>query len=172
MESISELTQIVRGFLPCHKSRMDCFVKLLLALIALKTVNLRELAVAFASDVQLDSRYKRIKRFFAKVELDKVSLSRGLYRLFFDTHTQVYVVLDRTNWFWGIAKVNILTLSLAYEGLAIPLCWQFLDKAGNASAKEHIAIVEQFIGWYAGAPRDENVFRCCFSQQNGFYCNK
>ncbi len=145
MESISELRKIVGGFLPRHKSRLDCFCRLLLALVAVKTVNLRELAVAFASEAQLDSRYKRLKRFFAQVQLDKARLSQGLFNLFFDTNAKVYVVLDRTNWFWGKAKVNILTLSLAYEGLAIPVCWQLLNKAGNATAKEHIAVIEQFV---------------------------
>jgi len=145
MDYISELRKIVKGFLPRHKSRLDCFCRLLLALFAVKTVNLREIAVAFASDAQLDSRYKRLKRFFAQVRLDKARLSRGLFSLFFSTDTKVYVVLDRTNWFWGKAKLNILTLSLAYEGLAIPICWQWLNKAGNATAKAHIALIEQFV---------------------------
>jgi hypothetical protein len=69
MDYISELRKIVKGFLPRHKSRLDCFCRLLLAIFAVKTVNLREIAVAFASDAQLDSRYKRLKRFFAQVRL-------------------------------------------------------------------------------------------------------
>ena len=42
-------------------------------------------------------------------------------------------------------KINILTLSIAYEGVAIPLLWTCLNKAGNATAAEHQTMVERFI---------------------------
>jgi hypothetical protein len=45
----------------------------------------------------------------------------------------------------GKAKINILTLSIAYEGGAVPLLWTCLPKAGNASAAEHQALIERFI---------------------------
>ncbi|MBP9726926.1 MAG: transposase [Gammaproteobacteria bacterium] len=39
----------------------------------------------------------------------------------------------------------MLTLRVAYEGMAIPLFWDLLPKAGNASAEEHQSILERFI---------------------------
>ena len=49
------------------------------------------------------------------------------------------------NWFWGKAKINILTLAIAYEGVSIPIFWCLLNKAGNASAIEHRAMLVRFI---------------------------
>jgi len=34
--------------------------------------------------------------------------------------------MDRSDWFWGKTKINILTLAVAYEGAAIPLFWCLL----------------------------------------------
>ena len=43
----------------------------------------------------------------------------------------------RTNWYWDKAKINILRLAIAYEGVAIPIFLNLLDKAGNEKAQEH-----------------------------------
>ena len=45
----------------------------------------------------------------------------------------------------GKAKINILTLAIAYEGVAIPIFWCLLNKAGNATAVEHRAMLVRFI---------------------------
>lgn len=58
------------------------------------------------------------------------------------------MTIDRTNWFWGKDKINVLTLGVAYEGMALPLFWELLPKAGNASAVEHQAIIERFIKYF------------------------
>lgn len=60
---------------------------------------------------------------------------------------KIYVTIDRTNWYWGKSKINVLTLGVAYEGegMAIPLFWTALNKAGNATAEKHIAVIKQFI---------------------------
>src|SRR5262249_20860605 len=55
------------------------------------------------------------------------------------------ITIDRTNWFFGKAKINILTLAVAYEGVAVPLFWCLLNKAGNATAIEHRAMLVRFI---------------------------
>jgi hypothetical protein len=43
------------------------------------------------------------------------------------------------------AKINLLTLGIAYEGVAIPLMWNLLNKAGNATAIEHKTILKRFV---------------------------
>ena len=145
MKATSELQCILSGFLNWNKSRVDCLSHLLLALFAVKTVNLREIAVAFKSRALLDSRYKRIKRFFRQVDFDVARVGKWIFNLFFKPDQKIYLTIDRTNWFWGKAKINILTVSAAYEGIAIPLYWTLLDKAGNALASEHIDILSKVL---------------------------
>jgi len=137
MDKISELKEILGGFLKCNKARLDCFTRMLLALFAVRTVNLREIAVGFSSDAQIDSRYKRVKRFLAQFKVNQAVLAQWILSLFFSEEKKFYLTIDRTNWFWGKSKINILFVCIAYEGLAIPLRWILLNKAGNGTAKEH-----------------------------------
>lgn len=126
-DKISELKEILGGFLFWNKARLDCFSRMLVGLFRVKTVNLKEIAVGFVSP--------------ADVEL----IARWICKLFFPAEKKFYLTIDRTNWFFGKAKINILVIAMAYEGIAIPLFWKFLNKAGNASAKEHVEILQRFI---------------------------
>lgn len=145
MKHISELMTTLNQHLHWNKARIGCFAQMLLALLAVRTVNLSEIAVGCAARTQVSSRYKRLQRFFKFIKMDYELIAHWLFKLFFPQGGKVYLTIDRTNWFWGKAKINILTLAVAYEGLAIPLFWQCLDKAGNATAAEHRDIVERFI---------------------------
>ncbi len=82
MDKISELRTILSGFLFWNKARLDCFTGMLLALFTVRTVNLRELAVGFSSSAEIDSRYKRIKRFFAEFKVDQALIAKWIIKLF------------------------------------------------------------------------------------------
>lgn len=119
MKYISELRIILSHQLDWHKSRIDCFAQMLLALFLVRSVNLSEIAVAMEGDkASIDSRYKRVYRFFSKFEFDFTWIARWVYSLFFNENHKVYIALDRTNWFWGKAKINVCMLSICYEGIA------------------------------------------------------
>src|SRR3990167_9703898 len=109
---ISELKRILSGFLIWNKARVDCFARLLLALVSVRTVNLREIAVAFCSKALLDSRYRRLRRFFAHFSLDNRAIAKWIFKLFLFGGKKIYLTLDRTNWYWGKAKINILILGV------------------------------------------------------------
>ena len=145
MEQISELMAILSGILNWNKARLDCLCKILLALIKVRTVNLREVAVALSGSAQIDSRYKRLNRFFGHFKIDILVITRWLFKLFYPDNKPVYLIIDRTNWYWGKEKINIFLLSAAYEGIAIPLFWVLLDKAGSSSAEEQIDLISRFL---------------------------
>lgn len=144
MNKISELKRILNKNFAWNKSRTDCFARMLLSLFSVRTVNLSEMAVAFASKATVDSRYKRLQRFFRYFKIDYEMLAKWVFHLFVNKK-KIYLVVDRTNWFWGKIKINILTLGIAYEGIAIPLLWTLLNKAGNATAQEHKEILKRFV---------------------------
>lgn len=144
MDNISELQAILSKFLFWNKARLDCFARMLLALFTVRTVNLSELALAMVSSAEVSSRYKRLQRFFRHFRLDYDGVAKFIFSLFF-SDKKIYLTIDRTNWFWGKAKINLLTLAVAYEGVAIPLFWCLLNKAGNATAIEHRAMIVRFI---------------------------
>lgn len=144
MNEISELKVILKQQLNWHKSRIDFFAQALLGLFICRTINFREIAVSMPSETEIDSRYKRIYRFFSGYSFDFTSIARWLFYLFFTDNDTLYISIDRTNWFFGKAKINIFMLSVCYEGIAIPLFWTLLNKAGNTTAKEQIALISRF----------------------------
>jgi hypothetical protein len=105
----SELKVILGNFLNWNKARLECFIQMLLAMFAVRTVNLRELAVAFVSNALIDLRYKRVKRFFAVFKIDTNVIAHWVFKLFFSGDKKIYLTVDRTNWFWSKAAINILT---------------------------------------------------------------
>ena len=52
--------------------------------------------------------------------------------------------MDRTNWKWGKKNINILVLAVVYKGVAIPVYWLLLNKRGNSSTRERVALVKRF----------------------------
>ncbi|MGB0360032.1 MAG: transposase [Endozoicomonas sp.] len=52
--------------------------------------------------------------------------------------------MDRTNWMFGVFKINILYLAINHKGMSIPLLWVLLDKKGNANTAERIDLMERF----------------------------
>jgi hypothetical protein len=179
MNNISELTRILKDSFHWNKARLECFTRMLLALFAVRTVNLSELAIAFCSPAQRASRYKRIKRFFRYFTFDNRVIAQWIMALFFSGDRPYYLILDRTQWYWGKAKINIFTLAVAYEGVAIPVLWLLLPKAGSTSGEEQIAMVNRFIeifgaarisGILADREFDTSTFLQALSQQGlSFY---
>jgi hypothetical protein len=148
MKNTSELESSLNKYFHWNKARMNCFVKMLLALLVLSTSNLRKLSSGFASEAMIDSRYRRIRRFFAQFEINMNEVAGFIFNLFFSTDKKIYITIDRTNWFFGKAKINVLTLGIAYEGLAIPVFWKLLNKAGTTTGKEQIEITKRFIDYF------------------------
>jgi len=145
MKDISGLVRSVNGYLGWNKARASCFVHMLIALFAVKTVNLKEIAIAFPSSSKVDSRYRRLQRFFALFKIDFVQIARWIFSIFFKPGDKFYLVIDRTNWYWGKQKINVFMLGIAYEGMAIPLFWKLLPKAGNSNFKEQKELITLFI---------------------------
>lgn len=45
-------------------------------------------------------------------------------------------------------KTNLLVIGLLYKGVCIPLVWQDLNRAGNSSSAERLALVDRFLAWW------------------------
>jgi len=121
MEHISELLAILNGYFGWNKARMNCFAKMLIALMVTRSINLNKIACFFTSEAQLLSRYRRLQRFFAEFTIDYDRVAGFIFRLFFVDNGQWFLTMDRTNWKWGKVDINILTLAIVFKGTAIPI---------------------------------------------------
>jgi len=117
----------------------------MIALLRIQRTNLSRLAVAMDGEAQIESRYRRLQRFFSEVRFDYDALARLIMQLFDFGSGRYSLTLDRTNWRWGERDLNILTLAVVYKGAAIPVYWLVLPKRGNSNQRGRIAFFNQLI---------------------------
>jgi hypothetical protein len=140
-----ELKAVLAEHLPWHGARISFLAQFLLALLKVRSVNLAELATGFGGKAKVDSHYKRLQRFFRSFDLDYDGLARLLVRLVPVGDGPWRLTMDRTNWQFGKADINFLVLGIAYRGIALPMFWSVLGKAGNSNTAERIALMERFL---------------------------
>lgn len=137
-----------------HQSRLKFLVLFIIALLKVQTVCLTKLAGAISGLAIKKSKVRRIQRFLAEFSLDLDMVAQLLWG-FLDLEGQkVVLILDRTNWKFGSKNLNILMLSVAYQGVAVPLLWTMLDKRGNSNETERINLLNRFIGLFGVAQID------------------
>ena len=144
MEHISELQKTLSLFFDWHKARLSCLVQILQALFCVRTVNLTQIATAFQTAAKQDSSYRRIRRFFATFTFD-LSLIVLLVLKLFPLHEKYLLILDRTSWKWGKTPINILMLSVAYQGISIPIFWVVLGQDGCSPEHERISLLKRVL---------------------------
>ena len=135
-----------------HFSGLDsrvflCFIQILDAMIKLRTVNLAELCiVAGNKGSHKSSNYRRLQRFFSKAKIDAILVAKLIMNMF--GGKRVVLCLDRTNWMFGKANINILVLAIAYKGIAVPILWSFIGHKGNSNYKQRIHLIQRFINLF------------------------
>jgi hypothetical protein len=143
MKHKEKLREMLGGMLSWHGSRIEFVACFLLGLIQQKSVNWVNLSLAFVSEAQAESSYRRIQRFFQTFSFEQGDISQVLLKLL--PPPPYTVCLDRTNWQFGSFNVNILMLSVAYKGIAFPVVWMLLGKRGNSNTKERKKLMERFL---------------------------
>jgi hypothetical protein len=122
------------------------------ALLKTRTSNLARIAQAIESEVEADSVYRQTQRFLKnenKVAIDYFKLLK--------VEGKLKLIIDRTEWKFGATWVNILSLSVAYKQVAIPLLSEVINQKGNLSAAEPVALVQRFVGEF-GVERIERIY--------------
>ena len=142
---INELSKILNQYFNLHKARSDCFAQLVVAMITVKTVNFTHLATTFMTETVLESCYKRIQRFFRFLKIDPFAVASMVIALFGLKNMKLKLALDRTNWKFGKLDINILMLTVAHRGIALPLMWSCLKKRGNSNTPERISLIKRIL---------------------------
>ena len=133
MNRANELNHFFKDTLQWNKTRISFLVKILQALITMRTVNLTELAQAFCSKAKTESSYRRIQRFLSGFAFDPTLIIPLLLKLFSLSEKQLVLAIDRTHWKWGRRHINILLVSIVYGKTALPIYWKVSPAAGNSS---------------------------------------
>lgn len=143
-QAVKALRLALKAHLPWNQARLTFVAQFILALLTVHSVNLAELATALSSRAKRASNYTRLQRFFRAFEMDQGLIARAVVNLL-PLPERWVLTLDRTNWPLGRVEINLLVLGVVYEGLAVPLFWTVLGKAGNSNTAERLALLEQFV---------------------------
>ena len=84
----------------------------------------------------------RLQRVFRQCVIDQANIARTVASLLPQERPWI-LTLDRTHWKLGRTEINRLVLRVADRGLAIPLFWTALPKAGNANTAERMATMSR-----------------------------
>lgn len=125
-------------------ARIKLMALVIHALCVVQTVSLHKLAAAMPTSVERDSNMRRLQRFFAKYALNLDLIAKMIFSLL-PVSKNMVLSMDRTNWKFGEANINILMLGITYKGVAFPLLFKLLDKRGNSNWEERKSLVERFI---------------------------
>jgi len=92
-----------------------------------------------------ESNYKRLTRFFSLSH--KRKLVRSIMMIvccMLDGKEKIkYLALDGTSWQLGEKKIHLITLSVVYHGVSIPIWWEELDKSGISNFQERKKVIIQ-----------------------------
>jgi len=136
-------------------ARVKFLVAFITTVCKLQTVNFQKLSQGFGGTVQVESNLRKIQRFFAGFNVDADMITKIIFSLL-PLRPPYRLSLDRTNWKFGATDINILTLSVCYSGVAIPLLWAMLPKRGNSNQKERTDLINRYIRLF-GAESIESV---------------
>jgi len=116
--------------------------QIIMMVITLRKPTFKEIALGIMGQAQLESKCKRVKRFFKQVSLLEASYARFIVKLL--GLKRFKLVIDRTTWFPGENVINFLVLGVHWEGHVIPLFIRLLNKKGNSSFEERKELIEKF----------------------------
>ena len=119
----------------------------IIAISKVQTVNFEKIAVAFENNAKTHSSLRRIQRFMATFTLDTNIIARLIFTLL-PEKPPYRLAIDRTNWKFGSKNINILVLSVVYQGVSFPLLFSMMDKFGNSSTTERIKLMQRYISLF------------------------
>ena len=144
MDYATELYGILSLYFTGNKARVVCMTNLLIGLLTAASTNLSKVACNMPGGIKIMSKYRRVQRFFAEVQLEWDQLAAFIISQI-SMHAKYIVIIDRTNWKFGSVDINFLVLSVAWHSISIPIYWINLARAGNSNTKERMQILSKVI---------------------------
>lgn len=136
-----------------RNSRLETLAVLIVGLIQCRTVNLSHIASQFPAQVQHNSNYRRLQRFFQMIRLDQACVARIVVAML-NLSRPKCLALDRTNWKVGSKDINILMLAIVTRRFRVPLLWTVLDHQGNSNTDQRIALMTRYLELFGAASID------------------
>ena len=137
------LHEKLKSGLDLNLARVKCLTLLISSLLRHRTVNLTILATENLSGAKNESSYRRFQNFFLKCALSCPAIGRLILAKIPKPSNGWVLSMDRTNWKYGKRHINILTIGVVVNKVAIPIIWKVLPQAtkrGNSNACQRIEL--------------------------------
>ncbi|MBK1835709.1 IS4 family transposase [Roseibacillus ishigakijimensis] len=141
---------LINQFAPLklNLARLKCLSLLAASLLRHRTVNLTLLATENLTGATNESCYRRFQRFFRDCSLSPDIIGRLVLAKVPRPEGGWVLSMDRTNWKYGQRHINILTIGIVVNKVAIPIAWKVLPqstKRGNSSTRHRIALCQKVL---------------------------
>src|SRR5450759_5021704 len=145
MQSIfsNALSRAVAKHIDLSVTRRETLSWLTLLIMQHGTICLWRLAAYVATVAQTDPVRRRCYRFFQFVRLESTLAAPVVVELLGLGGKPWVLAMDRTNWDFGKTTVKILMISVAWNGMGIPLLWMLLPTAGNSNTAERSGLLDR-----------------------------
>ena len=137
------LSKLLKDHVLLSATRRQTLVWLVLLLMRHGSVSLWRLAAHVDTAASTDSVRRRFYRFFQHVTLDGAAAARLVVALLGLRGKPWVLAIDRTNWEFGKTSINILMVSVIWNGVGIPLIWSLLPTSGCSSTKVRTDLLDQ-----------------------------
>lgn len=142
---VKELSRdLMRNLNNLSKPRIDLIALFIFSIVKSSTINLSKIAICMDNEVKTGSNYRRLQRFISQINWSNTSLTVAILK-WIGLDNNLTLLIDRTNWEFGQKKINILFISVLYEGYSIPLGWSLLNKKGNSNQGDRWNLLNKII---------------------------
>lgn len=139
IRKILDQIQIVK-----HAFRKDFIGLYIPSLMQSDSVQFHKTAKYLNAEVKLDSNTKRIQDFYREVELNYKFVAILLLTLL--PKKKLRICIDRTEWDFGLCRVNILMVLVGQGDFYIPFYWELLDNnSGNSNSEDRISLLDKVL---------------------------
>lgn len=138
------LYNILYIFLDWHPARIKTFAELIWGLVKSRTVRIKDLAMHVSSKGNLHAKIMKVERLFLEQVIDFINIGKIIMKLIVREET-FKIVIDRTNWEFGVNNLNFFVAAIVYDNISIPIAWLLLDKKGNSSTTERQKLIERIL---------------------------
>lgn len=137
------LSSAVSNHIKLSETRRETLGWLALLVMQQGTICLWRLAAYVTTEATTDSVRRRFYRFFQYVKLDGAMAARVVVDVLGISGKPWVLVMDRTNWEFGKTTINILMISVMWNGVGVPLIWTLLPSAGNSNTRTRVCLLNR-----------------------------
>lgn len=113
------------------------------ALIQARSTKHADLALHLPGTTTVISKLRRVERCLHDEQLDEQVFLKLLLPVLPDE--QLVMTMDRTNWEYGEADLNLLVLGVALDGFTLPLVWTALPHGGSSDTASRERLVARLL---------------------------